>query len=68
MKPIIYEDEHGAWDAVDVKNLIWEHGEQEVEIKKLTRNLKTAMTIIEKHTNNNDYSNFRENCKKLIND
>ena len=33
MKPIIYEDEHGSWDAVDVKNLIWEHGELEKQLE-----------------------------------
>jgi len=48
MKPIIYEDEHGAWDAVDVKNLIWEHQEFEAQIKHHQALLKDVFKDITK--------------------
>ena len=35
MKPIIYEDESGSWDAVDVCNLIKQFKEAEKEIAEL---------------------------------
>jgi len=55
MKPIIYEDESGAWDAVDVYNIIKQAKEAEKEIaelklKSVSALLKATDVVIEQQS------------------